>query len=117
MRHHKTMRKFGRGKNQRNALMKTLATSLISKGKIKTTTAKAKSLRPFVEKLVTLSKNENLASRRLIISRIGDNAASKKLFLELGKEFKGRNGGYTRIIKLPNRVKDASPMSVIEFVK
>lgn len=117
MRHHKTARKFGRTKNQRNALMKTLATSLISKGKIKTTTAKAKSLRPFVEKLVTLSKKGDMSSRRLIISRIGDNAAAKKLFVEVSKTFAERNGGYTRIIKLPNRVKDASPMSVIEFVK
>jgi len=117
MRHHKNVRKFGRTKNQRNALLKTLATSLISKGKIRTTAAKAKELRPFVEKLVTLAKNANIASRRVIISRIGDNLAAKKLYLEIGKEYTGRSGGYTRVIKLPNRKKDASPMSVIEFVK
>lgn len=116
MRHHKTVRKFGRTRNLRNALMKTLATSLITVGKIKTTTAKAKELRPYMEKLITLSKKENIASRRLIVSRIGDNSAAKKLFLELGKEYKDRNGGYTRVIKLPNRKKDASPMSVIELV-
>lgn len=117
MKHHKNKRKLSRTKNQRNALLKTLAVSLIERGKIKTTTAKAKELRPFVEKLVTYAKKDTLSSKKLVISKIGEGVASKKLFTDLGKEYKERNGGYTRIIKLPNRVKDASPMAVIEFVK
>jgi len=117
MNHHKNKRKLSRTTGQRNALLKTLATSLITVGKIKTTEAKAKELRPFIEKLVTLAKTGTIHSRRTIIGRLGDNLASKKLFLETGVEHKDRKGGYTRIVKLPKRLKDASKMAYIEFVK
>ncbi len=117
MRHHKNKRKFGLTKNKRNALLKTLAVSLIRDGKIKTTAAKAKELRPFVEKLVTIAKADTLASKRLIASRIGAGVSAKKLFAEIVPAHKERKGGYTRVIKLPNRAKDASPMALIEFVK
>ena len=117
MRHHNKNRKFGREKDQRKALLRALALSLIKHGKITTTEARAKELRPFVEKLVTKGKSESLASQRLIISRIGNNKReSKKLITEVAPRYKDRKGGYTRIIKLPRRSGDASKMAVIEFV-
>ena len=116
MRHHNANRKFGRKKNQRNALLKSLAYSLALKGKIKTTEAKAKELRPFMEKLVTLGKKETLASRRLLTSRVGAEAA-KKIAKELAPAYIGRAGGYTRITKMIPRKTDGAKMAVIEFVK
>lgn len=115
MRHHNANRKFGRKKNQRQALMKSLARSLVLKRKIKTTEAKAKELRPYTEKLITLGKKETLAARRLLISRVGDDAA-KKIAVTLVPEYKERNGGYLRITKMVRRTSDGSPMAVIEFV-
>lgn len=116
MRHANKNKKFGRTTNQRNALMKSLAYSLILNGKIKTTESKAKALRPYVEKLVTMGKKETLASRRLLAARVGDEAA-KILATDLAKEYKGRAGGYTRITKMVRRSTDGAPMAVIEFVK
>lgn len=116
MRHSNANRKFGRKKNQRNALLKSLAYSLALKGKIRTTEAKAKELRPFMEKLVTLGKKETLASRRLLTSRVGREAA-KKIAKELAPVYKGRAGGYTRITKMVARKTDGAKMAVIEFVK
>ena len=116
MRHHNANRKFGREKNQRVALMKSLAYSLTLKGKIKTTEPKAKELRPYMEKLVTLGKKQTIASRRLLESRVGVQAA-KKIAGELSKTYKERAGGYTRITKMVPRLTDGSPMAVIEFVK
>lgn len=115
MRHHNTNRKFGREKNQRNALLKSLAHSLALKGKIKTTESKAKSLRPYMEKLVTLGKKQTIASRRVLESRVGSEAA-KKIAEKLSIAYKDRSGGYTRITKLGPRMTDASPMAIIEFV-
>ena len=115
MRHHNANRKFGREKNQRVALMKSLAYSLTLKGKIKTTEPKAKELRPYMEKLVTLGKKQTIASRRMLESRVGVQAA-KKIAGELSKTYKERAGGYTRITKMAPRVTDGSPMAVIEFV-
>jgi len=115
MRHHNSNRKFGREKNQRNALMRSLARSLALEGKIKTTEAKAKELRPYIEKLVTLGKKETLASRRLLQARVGSEVA-KKIVGELSPEYKKRAGGYTRITKVAPRKSDASPMAYIEFV-
>lgn len=115
MRHHNANRKLGRKRNQRKALIKSLATSLVRDGKIKTTEAKAKELRPFVEKLVTLGKKETQASRRELESRVGPRAA-KKIASELSPAYKERNGGYTRITKMVRRQSDGSPMAVIEFV-
>ena len=116
MRHHSNIRKFGREKNQRHALMQSLARNLIRDSRIRTTTAKAKELRPFVEKLVTKAKAGTVASRRLIRSRLHDTAETKKLVDIIAPRYKDRHGGYTRIIRLANRELDGSPMSLIEFV-
>ena len=113
--HHKKKRKLGRELNGRIALMKSLAYSLVMKEKIKTTDAKARELRPMIEKLVTLGRKNNVASRRLLVSRIGGEAAGK-MMKEISPKFEGRAGGYTRITKLPRRLSDGSLMSVIEFV-
>lgn len=117
MRHHNKIKKLGRKKNARNALVKTLAVSLISKGRIKTTETKAKVLRPFVEKLVTHAKKGTLASNRLIASKIGSGEAYKIITSDIIKDQKDRKGGYTRITKLPKRLADKSKMAMIEFVK
>ena len=116
MRHHTNYRKFGREKTQRHALMRSLARNLIRDSRIKTTTAKAKELRPFIEKLVTRAKIGTLAGRRLVISRIQGIPETKTLFEIIAPKYKNRNGGYTRIIRMENRDLDGSPMSVIEFV-
>lgn len=116
MRHHSSKRKFGREMNQRDALIRSLARNLVNEGRITTTLAKAKSLRPFVEKLVTKAKTGTLASRRLVISKVHGEKETKELFDNLAKKYKGRAGGYTRIIKLPRRKLDAAEMAMIEFV-
>ncbi len=115
MKHLQKGRKFGRVRNQRKALMRLLAKNFIEHEKIKTTEAKAKELRPFVEKMVTKARSEKLSSRRIIIAELGEKSA-KKLFDEIAPKYKNNQGGYTRIIKLGNRKGDASPMAVIEFV-
>lgn len=117
MRHHNANRKFGRVKNQRNALMKGLVLSLIAHGKIETTEAKAKELRPLMEKFITKANVGTLASRRIITSRIyGRKAEASKLIDTIAPKYKDRKGGYTRITKLPRRAGDASKMAIIEFV-
>jgi len=115
MRHHNANRKFGRKTNQRKALLKSLAYSLVVKEKIKTTEAKAKELRPFAEKLITLGKLGTLASRRLLETRVGK-IAGKKIALTLSPRYKNTKGGYTRITKVIRRKSDGSPMAFIEFV-
>ncbi|MEK7194120.1 MAG: 50S ribosomal protein L17 [Patescibacteria group bacterium] len=115
MRHGNVNRKFGRERNQRKALMKSLAHNLVLTGKIKTTEAKAKEVRPFVEKLVTMGKKGTPASKRLLESRVGKMAA-QKLSSSLSETYKTREGGYTRITKLVRRNSDGSKMAVIEFV-
>ncbi len=116
MRHHSVTRKFGREKDQRNALIRSLARNLINESRIQTTLAKAKELRPFVEKLVTKAKSGTLASRRNVISQLDGEAETKVLFDTLAKKYADRKGGYTRIIKMAPRVLDAAPMAMIEFV-
>ncbi|MFA7285452.1 MAG: 50S ribosomal protein L17 [Candidatus Paceibacterota bacterium] len=117
MRHHNTKRKFGRDKNQRNALMQSLARNLIIKGKIKTTLAKAKELRPFMEKLVTHAKIDTLSKRRLVMSKIANRKAeTKKLFDKIAPNYTDRKGGYTRVLKLGARKSDSAEMAYIEFV-
>ena len=95
--------------------MKSLALSLILKGKIKTTQAKAKEIRPYVEKMITVGKSQTLSSRRNLVSQIGSMAA-EKLSKEISPKYSSRSGGYTRITKLPARLSDGSLMAVIEFV-
>lgn len=116
MKHHKAIRKFGRTADARKALIRSLALSLIMKGKIKTTEAKAKELRPFVEKLVTRGRTGDMFARRLIVSRLGSERATKKLVENISPRYAKREGGYTRIIKLSPRRGDASKMAIIEFV-
>jgi large subunit ribosomal protein L17 len=117
MRHHNNIRKFGRTRNQRHALMKGLMLALIAHGKIQTTEAKAKELRPAIEKMVTKANVGTLASRRLVISRLYNlTAEADKLVKEIAPKYKGQKGGYTRITKLPRREGDASKMAIIEFI-
>jgi large subunit ribosomal protein L17 len=116
MRHHSVERKFGLKKDQRNALMRSLARNLINENQITTTLAKAKELRPYVEKLVTKAKIGTLASRRVIISKLGGVKETKALFDTIAPKYKDRKGGYIRIIKTSRRTLDAAPMAVIEFV-
>lgn len=116
MRHHNQIRKFGRKRNVRRALLRSLALSLVEKGKIVTTEAKAKELRPFVEKLLTHGKVGTLSAQRLIVSRLQNEKGTRKIMTDLAPQYKDRKGGYTRITKLPRRGGDASKMAVIEFV-
>lgn len=115
MRHHNANRKFGRQADERKALLRSLAQSLVIREKIKTTEAKAKEIRPFVEKLITRSKETTLADRRFLITQVGSEGA-KKLIDVIGPKFKERNGGYTRIVKMPRRLSDGSKMAMIELV-
>ena len=115
MNHHKTTRKFGRVRKVRVSLMKSLALSLVLEGKIKTTDAKARELRPYVEKMITQGRVGTVASRRALVSKIGSLGADK-IVKDLSPKYLKREGGYTRITKLPARLSDGSLMSVIEFV-
>ena len=116
MRHHSNVRKFGREKTQRHALMRSLARNLIRDNRIRTTAAKAKELRPYVEKLVTKALVSTVAARRLVNYRLIGAPETAKLLDEIAPKYKTRKGGYTRIIKLPNRDLDGSAMAMIEFV-
>lgn len=115
MRHHNANRKFGRTKNQRKALIKALAVAIISKEKIETTEPKAKELRPFIERMVTIAKKGTLAAHRNVVGYVGP-AAGKKLITDIGPRYKTRAGGYTRITKTGVRAGDASSRAYIEFV-
>lgn len=117
MRHQRKGRILSRTSGQRSALLRSLACSLVRDEKIVTTEAKAKELRPFIEKLVTKAKNDTVASRRLVGSRLGNVRLTKKLFEQIAPEYKTRAGGYTRITKMPIRLADAAKMAHIEFVK
>jgi large subunit ribosomal protein L17 len=116
MRHHSNVRKFGREKTQRHALMRSLARNLIRDGRIKTTLAKAKETRPFVEKLVTTAKSGTVASRRLLSTRIQGAPEVKKLVDTIAPKYADRKGGYTRIVRMPTRDLDGAEMALIEFV-
>lgn len=117
MKHHNRNRKFGRTAGQRRALLRSLASSLILRGSIMTTEAKAKELRPFVEKLVTKSKKDTLAARRNVIALLGGGERpGKKLFAEIGPRYTTRAGGYLRITKIGARKGDGSSRARIEFV-
>ena len=116
MRHRVGGRKLQRTSAHRTALFRNMSAALIKHEQITTTVAKAKELRPYVEKLITLAKKGGLSNRRLAHSRLLDDAQLVKLFDVLASRDAGRNGGYTRIIKAGIRQSDASPMAIIEFV-
>ncbi|MFP5454119.1 MAG: 50S ribosomal protein L17 [Alphaproteobacteria bacterium] len=116
MRHRVGGRKLQRTASHRTALFRNQSAALIKHEQIMTTLAKAKELRPYVEKLVTLAKKGGLANRRLAHARLQDDVQLKKLFEVLAERYASRNGGYTRIIKAGIRASDAAPMAVIEFV-
>ena len=117
MRHHNTKRKFGRDKNQKRALLSSLALNLIIREKIKTTEPKAKELRPFIEKLVTKAKKGDMATRRFVISKLSNRSKEvKKLFDVIVPRYTDRKGGYTRVLKLGVRKSDGSKMAQIEFI-
>lgn len=117
MRHHNANRIFGRDKNQRAALLKGLAASLILHGRILTTEAKARELRPSVEKMVTKAKTPSLARRRNLLAGLYNNElVVTKLIDDIAPRYTERPGGYTRITKLTPRKSDSSKMAVIEFV-
>ena len=116
MRHRVGGRKLQRTSAHRTALFRNMSAALIKHEQITTTVAKAKELRPYVEKLITLAKKGGLSNRRLAHARLLDDAQLVKLFDVLAERYAGRNGSYTRIIKAGIRLSDASPMAVIEFV-
>ena len=116
MRHGISGRKLQRKTGHRHALLRNLAAALVKHEQITTTLAKAKELRPYTEKLVTLAKRGGLSNRRLAMSRLGDETQLKKLFDVLAERYGDREGGYTRIVKAGYRASDAAPMAVIEFV-
>ena len=115
MRHGNHNRKFGRETGERAALLKSLARSLVLKGQIKTTEARAKEIRPMVEKFLTKAKSATIANRRALISGLGDATTANKL-IKTAEGYKDRKGGYIRIVKMIQRKGDASPMALIEFV-
>ena len=116
MRHKKSGRKFNRNSSHRKAMMKNLSIALIERDIIKTTLPKAKELRGFIEPLITLAKEDNVANRRLAFRRLRSDAAVAKLFTEVAKNSLERKGGYTRIIKAGFRPGDKADMAFIELV-
>jgi len=116
MRHRVGGRKLQRTSSHRTALFRNMAAALIKHEQITTTTAKAKELRPYVEKLITLAKKGDLSNRRLAHARLLDDAQLIKLFDVLAARYAKRNGGYTRIVKAGLRASDAAPIAIIELV-
>ena len=116
MRHKKAGRKLSRKSAHRKALMSNLASALITHKKIKTTDAKAKELRKFIEPMVTFTKRGDLHARRQVLKRIRHKTIVRELFENIGPFYSTRDGGYTRIIKLGFRDNDRAPVSIIEFV-
>ena len=116
MRHRKSGRKFSRTSAHRKAMFRNMTASLVEHELIKTTLPKAKELRRVAEPLITLSKNDSVANRRLAFSRLRDDAAVAKLFDELGPRYSARLGGYLRILKCGFRAGDNAPMAFVELV-
>jgi large subunit ribosomal protein L17 len=117
MRHNLAGRRLSRSTNQRKALMKNLAISLIEHERIETTLPKAKELRIYVEPFITLSKTDSVPNRRLAMSRLGSKDAVQKLFsADFRQRFESRPGGYTRILKMASRLGDGADMALIELV-
>ncbi len=115
MLHGNKNKQLGRTRNGRNALIKTLAVSLVKYGKIQTTEIKAKVLKSFIEKLVTRGIQGNLQAQRLIAEKLGADSA-RKIVKEIAPKYKDRKGGYTRVIKVKTRLSDGARMAQIEFV-
>jgi large subunit ribosomal protein L17 len=116
MRHKMGGRKLQRTSSHRKALLRNLAQALIKHEQITTTVSKARELRPYAEKLITLAKHGGLSNRRLAYARLLDDTQLTKLFGPLAERYAGRSGGYTRIIKAGYRASDAAPIAVIELV-
>jgi large subunit ribosomal protein L17 len=110
------MRKLGRESDHRSMMLRNMVTSLFKHGKIITTEAKAKEVRPIAEKMITLAKKNDLAARRLVLAELLDETTVKNLFDKIAPEYKDRNGGYTRIVKIGPRQGDSSLMVVLELV-
>ena len=117
MRHRAKARQLSRTSVHRRAMLNNMATSLIAHGRVTTTTAKAKELRPMVEKLITFARRGDLHARRIVGRRIRDREVLSRLFSEVGPRFASRPGGYTRIIKLGHRSGDGAELARIEFVE
>ena len=116
MRHRKGISKLGRTGTHRRAMLRNMATSLFEHERIETTAAKAKALRPYAERLITLGKRGDLHSRRLAARHIQDRDVLKKLFDDIAGRFSERNGGYTRVLKTGTRRGDNAPTALIELV-
>ena len=117
MRHRKSGRKLNRTSSHRKALMRNMVTSLLDHERIETTDAKAKELRGLTDRMITLGKRGDLHARRQALSVIRSKEVTAKLFDVLAERFRDRPGGYTRVIKVGNRVGDAAPISIIELVE
>ena len=116
MRHRKQHGKLGRTSAHRKALLRNLVTSLLDHERIETTDAKAKELRRVADRMITLGKRGDLHARRQALSVIKDKGVTAKLFEELAERYKDRPGGYTRVLKVRQRVGDAAPLSIVELV-
>jgi len=116
MRHNVGLRKLGRTSSHRRALLRNLTTSLFRHERIRTTLPKAKELRPFAEKLITLARRDDLHARRLVLRQVDDKEVVKKLFGTLGPRFAARPGGYTRILRLGPRLGDGAETALVELV-
>ena len=109
-------RKLGRTTAQRTAMLRAMVTFLLEKGKIETTLTRAKEVSSLAEKMITISKDNSLANKRLVMKFVTKEDVTKKLFDEIGPKYKDRNGGYTRITKIGPRRGDAAEMAIIELV-
>ena len=116
MRHNLGYRKLGRTKEHRRALLRNLATDLFRHERLTTTLPKAKELRPYAEKLITLARRDDLHARRQVLRQVSDSGVVKKLFDTLGPRFTARPGGYSRILKLGPRPGDGADMAIVELV-
>lgn len=116
MRHRESGRKLNRNSSHRKAMFRNMVASLVEHELIKTTLPKAKELRRYAEPLITLSKSDSVANRRLAFDRLRDKSAVGKLFNELGPRYEGRPGGYLRIMKCGYRVGDKAPMAYVELI-
>ena len=116
MRHGSKVKKFGRVKSQRKALLKSLVSSFVLHGKITSSEVKIKALRPLVEKMITKARKDDLGVKKYLASRT-NKEAMRKLISEIGPKFSQRSGGYTRITKMPRRIGDGAKMAILSFVE